>query len=176
MSMCHSKLCLILILLKHIYSYLFRRFNQSTSVYDYTSIYNRQDTLLHVFLLITTANFTAHMQVSLSTHQGILWEKYKELAPREERVHHKLLLLIWMPGGHWNCDTSVEFERNQAWKKTHIKYFCVRRNWQSWISRTDQKLMHSLHYHSPTDGASVRLYTAWLNLKYTSNGLRTKKL
>lgn len=37
-----------------------------------------------------------------------------ELASQEERVHHKLLLPIWMPGGHWNCDTSVEFERNQA--------------------------------------------------------------
>lgn len=36
--------------------------------------------------------------------------------------------------------------------------------------------MHSVYYHSPTDGASVRLYTAWLNLKYTSNGLRTKTI
>lgn len=109
MNIYHSKLCLILTLLNlHIYSYLFRRFDWSTSVHDYTSIYNRKNSLLH---------YNAHASVILSTHQGILWGKYMELASREERVHHKLLLLIWMPGGHWNCDTFVEFEHNQAWKE-----------------------------------------------------------
>lgn len=167
MNIYHSKLCLILTLLNlHIYSYLFRRFDWSTSVHDYTSIYNRKNSLLH---------YNAHASVILSTHQGILWGKYMELASREERVHHKLLLLIWMPGGHWNCDTFVEFEHNQAWKK-NSKYFRVKKKWQSWISRTDQNPVHSLHYNSPTDGASVRLNTAWLNLKYTSNCLKTKKL
>ena len=35
--------------------------------------------------------------------------------------------------------------------------------------------MYGLHYYSPTDGAPMRLDTAWLNLKYTSNGLRKRQ-
>ena len=45
---------------------------------------------------------------------------------------------------------------------------------ERWISGTDRKQMHSLHYYAPANGAPVRLDTAWLNLKYTSNGLRKK--
>lgn len=167
MNIYHSKLCLILTLLNlHIYSYLFRRFDWSTSVHDYTSIYNRKNSLLHYNAHASVIKYTP--RYSLREIHGACFsggESSSQTSSADLDARWALELRhfcrIWTQSGL---------------KRKNTKYFRVRKKWQSWISRTDQNPVHSLHYNSPTDGASVRLNTAWLNLKYTSNGLKTKKL